>query len=220
MTRPVGAPAGIGRVPSQRDQRGSCAMLLRRLGQVLAAISLALVTVPGPTVLATATPCGAHGSYSVAAGIYSCLYTTQGADTFTVPPSITGVTVWAIGGKGGDGFHVGNFSAVGGKGVQVQSIVTVTPGWTVNLYVASNGGNGAQPSGGAGGLSGPDGSSTGGAGGSGGSSDVTYGGGGGGGGASTVSHSTTLLVEAGGGGGGADSVAAGTPAGVGGNAGK
>src|SRR3954452_13531029 len=100
-----------------RREGASALMSVRRLSSVVVGFSLALVSLPGPTVLATPTPCGTNGAYSVVAGIYSCLYTTQGHDTFTVPPSITAVTFWAIGGKGGDGFHLGNFSGVGGKGV-------------------------------------------------------------------------------------------------------
>jgi N-acetylneuraminic acid mutarotase len=129
----------------------------------------------------------------------SAVFNTQGNATFTVPSGFTSLTVkaWGGGGGGGAGGGGGTAGGAGGGGGYIKSTIAVTPGETLNLYVAA---------GGAGGSSNPNGG----------------GGGGGGGGYSSVSRSGTILALAGGGGGGGggDSLvsSAGAPGGAGGGA--
>src|SRR4051794_26381666 len=105
MIRPVGAPEGSGACRTHTIRGGSLFMLLRRIGRVLAAVSMCLVGLPTATTLATpAGPCGG-GAASFSAGVYFCTYTAIGPDVFTVPGTVTGITVTAIGGKGGDGYY-------------------------------------------------------------------------------------------------------------------
>ena len=127
-------------------------------------------------------------------------FTTVGESTFTVPASVRQLTVTAIGAGGGGGHLAG---CAGGKGAQVTSMVSVTPG---ELLYVDVGGQGADAQNG--GVHNAGGANGGGAGGLDGAGDSA----GGGGGASDVRTAAaasglspdTRLVVAGGGGGGAD----------------
>lgn len=112
----------------------------------------------------------------------TCTFDYSGAaESWTVPTSVTSVTVDLYGGKGGDGL-----SAVGGKGAYVHAVLPVTSGETLVIVVASQGGNG-QAFGGGGGSSNRPGVRT-----------LN-----GGGGASSVERNGARLLVAGGGGGAA-----------------
>lgn len=116
---------------------------------------------------------------------------TGGSQSFTVPASITSITVVANGAQGGNS---------GGLGARIQGTVAVAPGdvWTIVV-----GGQGASPSGSSG-AAGGFGAAPGGPGGAGGVGTLgTASGGAGGGGATGVSTATVTraIVAAGGGGG-------------------
>jgi N-acetylneuraminic acid mutarotase len=127
------------------------------------------------------------------------VFNTQGAATYTVPTGFTSVTVKAWGGGGGGGGggkSGGKAGGDGGGGGFIQTVLTVSPGESLNVYVAAGGTGGIKADGGAGG---------------------------GGGGASSVKRGTTTLALAAGGagGGGGDSRATsanGGPGGAGGGA--
>ena len=120
------------------------------------------------------------------------------AQSFTVPPCVTSLTVDVRGGSGGDGWNVdsgGSVKGIGGNGGRVQATIPVTPGEVLGVYVGGAGGNATAAGGAAGGFGG---------GGNGGPSPFGYSGGGGGG-ASDLRRGTALsgrLVVAGGGGSG------------------
>lgn len=135
----------------------------------------------------TAIPSATWNGGTVAAGgyVYSAggvglngqIFSTSGADTYTVPAGVTTITVKAWGGGGGGG--AGNSSSAGGTGGDgggggfTQADITVTPGETLNISVGSGGAKGGNNSNG-----------------------------GNGGGFSAVQRGATYLVQAGGGGGG------------------
>jgi hypothetical protein len=121
---------------------------------------------------------------------------------FVVPDGVTSIHVVAIGGKGGKGAHN---SAPGGFGAVVSADIAVTPGQTLFVSVAGNGGDASQGVGGSGGLNG------GGAGGNSGTATAGKAGGGGGGlsGVRTSAgylFSSLILASGGGGAGGGASV--------------
>jgi len=94
-----------------------------------------------------ALPAAAQGTCGTTGvpGAHSCTYTTVGADTFTVPPGTTSVTVVAVGGGGGGGLNPG------GGGAQVSTTLTVSGGQVLTLFVAGGGtevGDGAVGGGG------------------------------------------------------------------------
>ncbi len=114
---------------------------------------------------------------------------TGAAQTFTVPAGVTSVVVTATGAVGGT-FVSGSNVYQGGKGAQAQTVLTVTPGETLTVYVGGTGGfhtgNGAGPGGWNGG-----GNARGGGGGGGGATDLRRGG---------TALANRLVVAAGGGG--------------------
>lgn len=76
----------------------------------------------------------------------STVYSTAGSTAFTVPANVTGIRVECWGG-GGSGRGVGTIDygggGGGGGGAYVRSVIPVTPGAVINLYVAA-GGSGAK----------------------------------------------------------------------------
>jgi len=160
---------------------------------------------------------------------------TGGAQTFTVPPTVTNITVTLTGASGGSGGNDGGSGGLGGAVGQVTGTLAVTPGQAFTVFIGSAGGGGSSSvnntGGGSAGSSG--GAPLGGGGGRGGNAGgkstsswwlgTTYtysGGGGGGGGAAWLYRSTNigttnipLAVASGGGGGGG----AGAGAGLNGN---
>lgn len=105
-------------------------------------------------------------------------YTSAGNFTYTVPASVTSITVKMWGGGGGGG-AAGNASApgpYGGGGGYTQATISTTPNESLSLTVGGGGGGGGNSG--------------------------TAAAGGGGGGYSRVYRSTTPLLIAGGGGGG------------------
>jgi gliding motility-associated-like protein len=121
--------------------------------------------------------------------------------SFTVPcvSSIT-VTAWGAGGAGsGNDVQPGN---VGGGGAYATSVITVTPGQVLTVYVGSGGGAGVNGAVRSGGGAGGFGLGNGGTGGNTGPTGSSGGGGGGGGGTGIMNGGTILLVAGGGGGAG------------------
>ncbi len=114
---------------------------------------------------------------------------TGAVQTYTIPAGVTSVVVTANGAVGGT-LVIGNNVYPGGKGAQAQTVLTVTPGETLNVYVGGTGGfntgNGAGPGGWNGG-----GNARGGGGGGGGATDLRRGG---------TALTNRLVVAAGGGG--------------------
>lgn len=125
----------------------------------------------------------------VAAATVTTLAYTGSSQNYVVPAGVTSVTVDVIGAAGGTG-PVSHGATAGGKGLRVQTTLTVTPAETLTVSVGGAGGSGTI--GGAAGYNG------GGVGGlfTGGSVHA-----GGGGGSSDIRRSGTRLVIAGGGGG-------------------
>lgn len=124
----------------------------------------------------------------------SSTFNTQGTATYTVPAGFSTITVkvWGGGGGGGAGGAGGTAGGAGGGGGYVKSVLSVTPGESLNLYVASGGAGGAPNSNGGGG-------------------------GGSGGGYSAISRgSTALMIAAGGAGGGGGDSRSSTSGGAGG----
>ncbi len=122
----------------------------------------------------------------------STVFSSPGAATYTVPAGVNSLTVklWGGGGGGGAGGTNGAGGAGGGAGF-VQSVLAVTPGETLNVYVGGAGGAGTYP--------------------------ATSGGAGGGGGHSEINRAgTNLVIAAGGGGGGGGDNSSSTPGGTGG----
>ncbi len=136
-------------------------------------------------------------------------YDVPGIYTYTVPATVTSLTVTAVGGNGGSGiaFPSGMMTAVpGGKGRVVTSILAVTPGEVLQINVGGAGNTGSGFGLGGGGFNG---------------GGRAFNAGGGGGGASDVRRTpfaaADRVVVAGGGGGGASGDALG---GAGGDAGS
>ncbi|MGI4865926.1 MAG: glycine-rich protein [Janthinobacterium lividum] len=126
---------------------------------------------------------------------------TGAAQSYIVPAGVTSVVVTANGGGGGS-FVSGSDVYQGGRGAQVQTVLTVTPGETLDVYVAGGGSFTTANSSAPGGWNG---------------GGRSVGGGGGGGGATDLRRAGTKLVVAGGGGGSA--YANGVNGGVGGDGG-
>jgi len=141
----------------------------------------------------------AAGGYLYSIGgveVFKKSFTTQGANTETVPSGATSATikVWGAGGGGAGGGSTG-LGGAGGGGGYVTGAVSVTGGDVLNIYIGANGVGGLYNAGGNG-----------------------AGGGGSGGGYTRVQRSgTTLLIAgAGGGGGGARDTTTGAAGGAGG----
>ena len=140
-------------------------------------------------------------------------YTGSG-QTFTIPATVTNITVTLTGGSGGNGGNdAGRSGGAGSTAGRVTGTLAVTPGEVLTLFIGGAGGNGSDGRGASGGWSGASGGAPlGGAGGSGGNSGTksfsSSGSGGGGGGATWLYRSTNtantnnILAVAGGGGGG------------------
>ena len=83
--------------------------------------------------------------------------TTSGFTSFTVPSSVTSVTVDAVGGSGGSVVGLGeggSYTRVitpGGRGGTASETVAVEPGELLDIMVAGNGGNDFTAGGGEGG---------------------------------------------------------------------
>jgi MSHA biogenesis protein MshQ len=75
------------------------------------------------------------------------VYDTPGSHTFTVPAGVTEITVqvWGAGGRGGPRTGFGA-SGGGGGGAYASSVITVTPGQSLNLFVGA-GSSGTSPGG-------------------------------------------------------------------------
>ena len=132
-------------------------------------------------------------------------FTSNGS--YTVPPGVTTVTITGVGGAGGSGGQdCGNGCGVnsGAPGRYASQSFSVSPGATLNIYVATNGGNGGSnvSGGGNGRGSGGSGYYSGGSGGGVGPTGASGGGGGGGGATAVTGPSGVMLVAGGGGGGG------------------
>lgn len=142
---------------------------------------------PNPVVPTSAVIKGIKLTYQRKAYVAAAATTTKSytgaAQTYVVPAGVTSLLVDVIGAGGG----AGRSGAAGGKGVRVQTTITVTPAETLDIYV---GGAGHSASTGTGGFNG---------GGAGGAVGSIFGGGGGG--ASDIRRSGTKLVIAAGGGG-------------------
>ncbi|MFL6156496.1 MAG: glycine rich domain-containing protein [Marmoricola sp.] len=99
----------------------------------------------------------ALGIVAVPSGASAASFTDEGSTHFfVVPAGVTSLTVDAVGGAGGSG------PLLGGRAAEVQATLSVTPGQTVYVHVASNGsyqdgaggatnGGGASPTAGSGG---------------------------------------------------------------------
>lgn len=118
--------------------------------------------------------------------------TESGAASFVVPPDVTEIIGKCWGAGGGAGYGTSFSGGNGGPGGYAQSILTVTPGETLTIYVPTGGICPALT------LAGP---------------------GGTGGSFAGIFRSTTPLLVAGGGGGGGAGRNAGGPGGVGGSGG-
>ena len=127
---------------------------------------------------------------------------TGGVQNFTVPASVTQLTVDATGAKGGTGT-----TGAGGNGGRIQTVITVTPGQILTIYVAGAGGNLNNVAGYNGGANSPGTSYATNVGGGGGASDIRIGG---------VALANRVIVAGGGGGGGYNGCAGGEPGGDGG----
>jgi hypothetical protein len=135
----------------------------RTTRRLLRLVSLSALTVAGPLA-------GTSGAATQT-------FTTTGSHPFVVPSGVTSVQVDAVGGAGG---------FFGGFGARVTASLPVTPGETLTIAVAGNGGNGQAGAGGGGAAGGPA-------------------AGGGGGASRVIQAGQSRLVAAGGGGGGSDS---------------
>jgi len=108
-------------------------------------------------------------------GVVTTTYYPDGTDTYVVPTGVTSITakIWGAGGGGGSGNAESGTGGAGGGGGYAKSVITVTPGETLDVTVGTGG------AGSAGSRQGGD-----------------------GGGYSAVQRSATFLLQAGGGGGG------------------
>jgi hypothetical protein len=156
-----------------------------------------LATVPSGTISLS----NFYGKVGYVPG--SASYPSSGTYTWTVPPSVTSISITLIGAAGGNGGYDCSSGSGGYPGWKLTGTYSVTPGQVFRFYIGSGGGNGASSAagygggtsgannlgygGGAGGNAGPEGSS---------------GGGGGGGGATVVTVDGVVRIVAGGGGGG------------------
>ncbi|MBV9951065.1 MAG: Ig-like domain repeat protein [Acidimicrobiia bacterium] len=186
---------------------------VRTIARLSAALALVLPLAGAVTALATQSAPAAASTYQG-----SALFTpnaTNTAQSFTVPPAVTQISINAKGGQGGNGAGwSGASGGAGGSAAAVVDLIGVNPGQTLVISVGRAGGNG-----GAGSSGGSDGSS-GNAGGPGGNGDGIFAGAGGGGGAATEVGPTggIYLVAGGGGGGGGSGAVAGYNGGSGGSA--
>eukprot|EP00047_Mylnosiga_fluctuans_P016018 m.51132 g.51132 ORF g.51132 m.51132 type:complete len:934 (+) comp6282_c0_seq1:31-2832(+) len=120
---------------------------------------------------------------------------TGAAQSYVVPAGVTSIFVRLWGAGGGAGNSLGG--AQGGAGGYLETVVNVTAGETISVYVGGGGASYTATSGGSGGYNG---------GGAGTTGTVSTFNGGGGGGRSDIRRGTTSLAAAGGGGGGGSSI--------------
>jgi len=174
--------------------------------------AMALGAAVSPPGAAGVAPCGATGVLTNSA---TCVYSTVGSDTFTVPAGVSSVVLNVVGAQGGHYFIAGDAAhggspagditgRLGGNGGQASGTLPgLTPGQVLQVDVAGIGANGTAPqrsggmgngpfggSGALGGFGGSNGGVSGGAGdasgASGGSAPYAGGNGSGGGGSSDV----------------------------------
>jgi hypothetical protein len=164
------------------------------------------ITCPGNISVSTdPNLCNAVVNYTAPVGQDQCYTTltnvnfsyTGSVQTWTVPATVTEITVTLKGAGGGQGSYYGSLMGTPGIGGSAVAIVPVTPGQVINIYVGQKGSNSGYYSAGIGGWNG--GANGGGA----------YYAGGGGGGATDIRIGGTALsnrrvVAAGGGGSGAN----------------
>ena len=137
---------------------------------------------------------------------------TGALQTYVVPAGVTSVAIDCIAGSGGYHYDSGlGYPQIPGDGGRVETVLTVTPGATLNIYVGGVGESPTSPILAAGGYNG---------GGGGGNGFGMYSGGGGGGASDIRIGGTALsdrVVVAGGGGGGAVNYGSGDDGGNGGD---
>lgn len=170
----------------------------------------------------------ASGGYIYSAGgkggtsTFTSTYYSATSTTFSVPAGVTSLTVkaWGAGGGGGAGVNSSGVGGNGGGGGYAKSVITVTPGETLDVLVGSGGAKagGNRQGGDGGGYSSVSRGATfllqagggGGGGGSEGTSSGNGGNGGAGGGTSGIAGSNGGNTSSGGGGGGGTTSAGGT----------
>src|SRR5262249_5848787 len=96
---------------------------------------------------ATAMLSGAIGPYATNVGADPVSQTfdcTGAAQSFTVPPEITAITVDAFGAQGGAGNteSTSTSGGAGGLGGEARATIAVTPGETLDVFVGCRGGDG------------------------------------------------------------------------------
>ncbi len=126
---------------------------------------------------------------------------TGSVQTLTVPPCVTSLTIDMAGAQGGctySNYGSTTYTSSINWGARIQSVISVSPGTVMNLYVGKAGTNGISIAGGTGGTN-ASGDGSGGAGKTPGATD--YGTGGGGGASSEIWVAATRCLVAGGGGG-------------------
>lgn len=162
------------------------------------------ITVPAPIPNGPATGEVIVGSGGGIPGSGNVSYVTPGSYSFTVPATVTSLSISVIGGGGGaGGLDAGGQGNDGYPGAAITGTLSVNPGDTVDVIVGGGGGGGEnQASGTGGGVGGSsDANHAGGRGGNAGGSGSS-GAGGGGGGASVIYVNGNLAALAAGGGGG------------------
>lgn len=153
-------------------------------------------------------------------------YVSDNYQTWTVPACVTSITIkaWGAGAGGGGGrsYSYTTDVADGGGASYSTTIVSVTPGDVLRIYVPRGGNGGLSCVAGTGGGAGGWGYGSGGNGGNAGGAGCSGGGGGGGGSAAVVNFttSTVLIAAAGGGGGGGFGCDQGDRGGIGGAGGQ
>jgi hypothetical protein len=188
-------PSGVAATPNPL-----CAGLTTSLSATSAGASIQWYTVPSGGTSLGSSLSGAYfsaiptttttyyaQSFLLGSATTQSLSYTGGMQTYTVPSGVTSLTVDAAGGKGGTGS-----TGTGGNGGRIQTVIAVTPGQVLNVYVGGAGGNLNNVAGYNGGAigAGPYPTSIGGGGGA---SDIRIGG---------VALSNRVVVAGGGGGGG------------------
>jgi hypothetical protein len=173
-------------------------------GQGTNSIVVTIGCISGNVSVTAENTCGLSPVSTIAVTLtaFSKTYTYTGAvQTLTIPPCITTLTIDMAGAQGGCDYSLYSSTTYTSSinwGARLQSVVSVTPGTVLNIYVGAAGANGTSSSGGTGGTNGS-GDGTGGNGKTPGATD--YGNGGGGGASSEIWINATRCLVAGGGGG-------------------
>ena len=173
-------------------------------GQGTSSITVTIGCSSGTVSVSEQNSCGLSpvSALAVTLNPFSQTFSYTGAvQTLTIPPCITSVTVDMAGAQGGctySNYSTTTYTSSLNWGGRVQSVVSVTPGTVLDLYVGKAGANGTSGAGGAGGNNGS-GDGTGGAGKT--PSATDYGTGGGGGASSEIWVAATRCLVASGGGG-------------------